>query len=151
MKSCFQTVIKGLEENAKVQSSVLLFYVIFKLNQISEQYEDISYHSYADDTQLYLSFKLSATSKLSLLKQCLSDPEKWMAKNVPQLNSDKTENILFDEDNIAAEVKGVFFMIHYVKRTISFVCLFMSCHLLFTSSTSLCVAATALILSVLAT
>lgn len=95
-----------MEENAKVQSSVLLFYVIFKLNQISEQYEDISYHSYADDTQLY--FQTISHKQTQFVKAMSIGPRK-VAKNFFQLNSDKTENILFDEDNIAAEVKVALF------------------------------------------
>ena len=52
-------------------------------------------HAYADDTQLYIPFKLNDPSdKLSALKKteaCILDIKLWMTRNKLKLNDDKTE------------------------------------------------------------
>ena len=55
----------------------------------------ISYHFYADDTQLYVSFKPDdATHAISILEACVKDIREWMAHNFLKLNDDKTEFLL---------------------------------------------------------
>ncbi len=49
----------------------------------------ISFHCYADDTQLYIS-----TSYISKLTECVKNVKDWMTNNVLLLNSDKTEILL---------------------------------------------------------
>ena len=55
----------------------------------------LSYHLYADDVQLYVSFdplsNISRESALSKLSECIYDIEKWMTTNMLQLNNEKTE------------------------------------------------------------
>ena len=59
----------------------------------------LSYHFYADDTQLYVSFKpkdnLDQLHAIDRLEKCLNDIESWMGANMLKLNSDKTEVLLF--------------------------------------------------------
>ena len=54
---------------------------------------------YADDTQLYLSFKLSQkldmSECVSKLENCVRDIKLWMRTNLLKLNDEKTECILF--------------------------------------------------------
>lgn len=54
---------------------------------------------YADDTQIYLSFKprdsIAQSEALSRIETCLIDIEMWMHNNMLKLNSDKTEVMLF--------------------------------------------------------
>ena len=50
-----------------------------------------SYHSYADDTQLYLSFPPSDTHITSRISACLHDIDTWMTSHHLKLNLGKTE------------------------------------------------------------
>ena len=58
----------------------------------------MSYHMYADDTQIYVTFKPILHSHAEILPQlenCLSDVQMWMQYNILKLNDDKTEVIVF--------------------------------------------------------
>ena len=56
----------------------------------------LSYHCYADDTQLYIRTSPTSSTPLppSKLTTCLEEIEAWMKVNFLQLNSSKTEAIL---------------------------------------------------------
>ena len=51
----------------------------------------ISFHSYADDTQLYIAVSPDDTGPIDALFNCILDIKSWMAENFLQLNQDKTE------------------------------------------------------------
>ena len=51
----------------------------------------ISFHSYADDTQLYIAVSPDDTGQIDALFNCIVDIKSWMAVNFLQLNQDKTE------------------------------------------------------------
>ena len=59
---------------------------------------NISFHFYADDSQLYLSFspvdELSANSCKADIEACIKDIRKWLAENFLKLNDEKTEFLL---------------------------------------------------------
>ncbi len=59
----------------------------------------ISFHCYADDTQLYISTRQVETSKLSKLTECVKNVKDWMTNNFLLLNSDKTEILLIGPKN----------------------------------------------------
>ncbi|XP_077937991.1 uncharacterized protein LOC144383603 [Gasterosteus aculeatus] len=54
-----------------------------------------SYHSYADDTQLILSFPRSDTQVAARISACLTDISQWMSAHHLKINPDKTELLLF--------------------------------------------------------
>lgn len=51
----------------------------------------INFHSYADDTQLYIAVSPDDTGPIDALFNCILDIKSWMAENFLQLNQDKTE------------------------------------------------------------
>ena len=65
------------------------------------QRHNLSFHFYADDTQLYFSFDPSeAQTAVAKLNHCLSDIRDWMAANFLKLNDDKTELVLIGNQNV---------------------------------------------------
>ena len=58
----------------------------------------LQYHLYADDSQLYISFKTDCFADLAQAKSsvelCVKDIEQWMTKNMLKLNQEKTELIV---------------------------------------------------------
>ena len=71
----------------------------------------LCYHFYADDTQLYISFKpkdgAAQTDSLELIERCLTDIERWMRVNMLKLNSEKTEVVLFTSKHNAMQMENV--------------------------------------------
>uniref|UniRef100_A0A8C2XFQ1 Reverse transcriptase domain-containing protein n=1 Tax=Cyclopterus lumpus TaxID=8103 RepID=A0A8C2XFQ1_CYCLU len=53
-----------------------------------------TYHSYADDTQLILSFPQSETQVAARISACLTDISQWMSAHHLKINPDKTELLL---------------------------------------------------------
>ena len=64
----------------------------------------LDHHFYADDSQLYLSFKSKNISyqneALLKIEACLKDIVAWMHQNILKLNTDKTEVILFHPKHV---------------------------------------------------
>jgi len=47
---------------------------------------NISYHSYADDSLLYLLVRLDTTASFDVLLECVDDIKRWMTNNFLQIN-----------------------------------------------------------------
>ncbi len=54
----------------------------------------VSFHCYADDTQLNISSRPDETYQFSKLTECIVDIKNWMTSNFLLLNSEKTEVII---------------------------------------------------------
>ena len=62
------------------------------------QRHGLSHHSYADDTQLYMTMDHSYNDwrdGLAGIELCVSEIREWMNQNMLKLNDDKTELIVF--------------------------------------------------------
>ena len=68
------------------------------LGSICRRY-DISYHMYADDTQIYLPIKVGNEQSLKSLLDCLNELKTWLSKNFLQLNEKKSEITIFGPQN----------------------------------------------------
>jgi len=81
-----------------VLGPVLFSTYICPLSDIAAQSELIT-HQYADDCELYVSFKPKLSSSVSAtrvrVEECVSNISKWMVNNKLKLNDDKTELIIF--------------------------------------------------------
>ncbi len=58
------------------------------LSQIMRK-NQIAYHSYADDTQIYLALSPNDFSPINSLCQCIDEINSWMCQNFLQLNKEK--------------------------------------------------------------
>ncbi len=54
----------------------------------------VSFHCYADDTQLYISSRPGETHQIEKLMECIVDIKNWMRSNFLLLNSEKTEVLI---------------------------------------------------------
>uniref|UniRef100_A0A667YPA7 Reverse transcriptase domain-containing protein n=1 Tax=Myripristis murdjan TaxID=586833 RepID=A0A667YPA7_9TELE len=55
---------------------------------------NVCFHSYADDTQLYISAEPNDATAINPITTCLMAVNKWMSDNFLKLNEDKTEILL---------------------------------------------------------
>ena len=69
---------------------------------------NLSFHLYADDTQIYLSCGLSEfqTAK-SRIERCVQEIRSWMAANFLRLNDDKTEVLVLGTKNAVSTVGDI--------------------------------------------
>ena len=101
------TSSQALSKYGVLQGSILgpiLFSLyLLPLDYIIKQ-NDISFHCYTDDTQLYLSCKPSGSAKLSSLHNCLAMVKDWMAVNFLQFNSSKMEILIIAPEHTHGQV-----------------------------------------------
>ena len=77
-----------------VLGPLLFSLYMLPLGQILQN-SNVNYHSYADDTQIYIALSADDYSPLTSLSNCLDQINNWMNQNFLQLNQDKTEVIVF--------------------------------------------------------
>ena len=79
----------------------------------------IYYHLYADDSQLYMSFKPSKPGSkeacLHQLEGCISDIRLWMANHMLKLNDEKTKFIIFGTCQQLAKISDISIKVGLMK------------------------------------
>ncbi len=75
------------------------------------QKHGLHHHFYADDSQLYISFKpsnqIEKCEALNSVERCLSEIVSWMNNNMLKINEDKTEVIIFSSKNNEQQVESL--------------------------------------------
>ncbi len=77
-----------------ILAPLLFSLYMLPLSQIMRK-NQIAYHSYADDTQIYLDLSPNDYSPIDSLCQCINEINSWMCQNFLQLNKEKTKVIAF--------------------------------------------------------
>ena len=71
----------------------------------------LNHHFYADDGQLYLSFKptncVSQKDALRCVENCLVEIVSWMNSNMLKINADKTEVIVFTSQKNEKHIESI--------------------------------------------
>ena len=86
----------GIPQGSGLGALIFIIYAS-DLFHIIDKYGSQS-HAYADDTQLYLSFKagntLCESEAVDLMQRCIRDIQDWMAKNELKMNDGKTKFVI---------------------------------------------------------
>ena len=96
-RSSSRGLSSGVPQGSVLGPLLYLMYVA-PLAEIIEKH-NMSYHFYADDTQIYLSFRPSDKAEPDLsrsrIELCIQDINRWMTVNKLKLNNDKTDLLVF--------------------------------------------------------
>ena len=94
--SSISKVISGVPQGSVLGARLYTMYTRPLSDIVRKQ--NVVFHSYADDTQIYLHCdhtQAALDNTISRLQQCISDICIWMDNNALKLNTDKTEFIIF--------------------------------------------------------
>ena len=77
----------------------------------------LSCHFYADDTQIYCSFKFhDQAASVQAIESCLNDIDAWMLANMLKLNRDKTELLVIGpKHKVNPPIKGIHVAGEYIE------------------------------------
>ncbi len=88
-----------------ILAPLLFSLYMLPLSQIMRK-NQIAYHSYADDTQIYLALSPNDYSPIDSLCQCIDEINSWICQNFLQLNKEKTEVIAFGNKDEVLKVNA---------------------------------------------
>ncbi len=94
----------GVPQGSILEPLLFCLYML-PLSQIMRK-NQIAYHSYADDTQIYLALSPNDYSPIDSLCQCIDENNSWMCQNFLQLNKEKTEVIAFGNKDAVLKVNA---------------------------------------------
>ncbi len=89
-----------------ILAPLLFSLYMLPLSQIMRK-NQIAYHSYADDTQIYLALSPNDYSPIDSLCQCIDEINSWMCQNFLLLNKEKTEVIAFGNKDEVLKVNAL--------------------------------------------
>ncbi len=103
-KSKWTSMTCGVPQGSILAPLLFSLYML-PLSQIMRE-NQIAYHSYADDTQIYLALSPNDYSPIDSLCQCIDEINSWMCQNFLQLNKEKTEVIAFGNKDEVLKVNA---------------------------------------------
>ncbi len=103
-KSKWTSMTCGVPQGSILAPLLFSLYML-PLSQIMRK-NQIAYHSYADDTQIYLALSPNDYSPIDSLCQCIDEINSWMCQNFLQLNKEKTEVIAFGNKDEVLKVNA---------------------------------------------
>ncbi len=92
------------DPQGSILAPLLFSLYMLPLSQIMRK-NQIAYHSYADDTQIYLALSPNDYRPIDSLCQCI-EINSWMCQNFLQLNKEKTEVIAFGNKDEVLKVNA---------------------------------------------
>ncbi len=111
-KSQWTSMTSGVPQGSILAPLLFSLYML-PLSQIMRN-NQISYHSYADDTQIYLALSPNDYSHIDSLCQCTDGINSWKGQNIFQLNKEKTEVMAFENKDEVLKVNT--YLVSRVKQ-----------------------------------